>query len=76
MAVPQDPFRTAASEDLFRTADSEDLFRTAASEDLARRAVGDERASIEAHRRRWLLVIGSVLIGLGVLALLATLLLG
>lgn len=52
------------------------LDRVGRPEDLARRAPGDQRAVIESRRRRWLLVIGLVMIGLGMLGCLAAVLLG
>ena len=44
-------------------------------EELARGAVGDQRAAIERRRRRWLALTGLVMIGLGVLVLVAAVML-
>jgi len=52
------------------------LDRVGRPENIARRAPADQRAVIESRRRRWLLVIGLVMIGLGMLGCLAAILLG
>jgi len=51
------------------------LERVGRPEDLARRAVGDQRAVIESRRHRWLLTIGLVMVGVGILGCLGALLL-
>jgi hypothetical protein len=51
------------------------LVRLGEPEDVARRALGDERALIEARRRRWVSVIALVFVGIGVLGCAGALLL-